>query len=161
MHAQPALALIGEIDRIFPAVVKPADNDLVEHPVDCVQCSWVRNHLRPFDGPILPREALRGLHDDMSCLTAAGWRWAVPSFLRHCLSGPHIDDIETEFMIYFLGGVEASEPDIAARLASFDDAQISCLCHVLEWCTTHPHWSDYCADNVARALMFLRCLREK
>lgn len=115
-----AAALIEEIDRILPPIPKPADTELVEHPSGCLQCSYVRDDLRKYDGQRLPHLPLRGLHMEMTCLSAAGWRWALPSFLSYSLSGPHHDDIETEFMIYFLGGVESSQPEARARLALFD-----------------------------------------
>jgi hypothetical protein len=156
--------LITEINRVFPSVAKPADHDLVVHANDCVQCEWTAKHLSQFTGPILPRDALRGLKSEMSCLTTAGWRWALPSFLRNCLSDETIspiDDDETEFMIYFLGGVETSQSDATAALRPLSDAQISCIVHVLEWCGANPQWSEYCGGDIERAIRFLRYLHSE
>ncbi len=161
MNDERAAELIAQIKRAFPPVSKPADVDLVEHPAGCVECAWVENHLRSVPGPLLPREALRGLHSDMSCLTPAGWRWALPSFLRHCLTGPHDDDLETEYMIYFLGGVDASQPDAREQLALFDQSQIDCVLRVLEWCSATPQWSEYCAVEIERAIAFMTCLHNE
>jgi hypothetical protein len=154
--------LLAEIDLVFPSVEKPEDNQLVVNCSDCVQCAWVVSHLRKFVGYELPREALRGLHSEMSCLTPVGWRWAIPSFLRYCLisAGLDNDDIQTEYMIYFLGGVASSQPAAAIGVATFDDTQIACLIRVLEWCLMQSFWSEDWGSDIAGAVHFLRRLRD-
>ncbi len=156
-----AAELVEKINRVFPPTSKPADTDLIQHDTACVQCAWTGTHLEPFEGPILPFKALRGLHMEMSCLSAAGWRWALPSFLRYSLAGPHHDDLETESMIYFLGGVETSQPEARAGLALFDRSQLDCVLRVLEWCSTNPHWSNYCGSEAKRAVAFMKSLRDE
>lgn len=82
------LELLDELDRLLPPVDKPEGPDLSFHPSGCDACDMLRTELAIWPGRKLPMEALFWLHDDMSSLSAAGWRWALPSYLRLVLESP-------------------------------------------------------------------------
>lgn len=75
-----------EIEAVFSFVEKPKDEALSFHKDGCFQCEYLRKDLAPYQGQALPSEAIREIHQDMSCLSAQGWRWVLPSYLRFCFS---------------------------------------------------------------------------
>ena len=152
--------LLAEVNKVFPHVEKPKGLELSFHKDACFLCEYLRRDLQEFSGRELPARGLRLIYNEMSCLSAAGWRWALPSYLRHSLTASATyDDCETEFLIYNLGPKPEHQEETIQRLAHLDDEQIACLIHFLEWCANHPHWSDYCADSIASAQSFMRLLR--
>lgn len=152
--------LLSEVERAFPFVAKPQGLDLSFHKDECPLCEYLRQDLEAFTGQELPRKALRDIYSEMSCLSAEGWRWALPSYLRHCLAVTDTyGDSETEFLIYNLGPAPEHQRETLQRLAALNDEQIGCLIHFLEWCDVHPHWSEYCKEDISRALEFMRTPR--
>ncbi len=152
--------LFSEVERVFPFIAKPQGLDLSSHKGECPLCEYLRQDLEAFTGQELPREALRDIYNEMSCLSAEGWRWALPSYLRHCLTvTDNYNDSETEFLIYNLGPAAEHQAETLQRLAALNEEQINCLVHFLEWCNLHPHWSEYCKDDVSRAIAFMRTPR--
>lgn len=152
--------LIKEVDEVFPPVPKPHGVDLSFHKVGCDECRYVRQDLEGIDGSELPFETLRYLRGELSCLSAKGWRWVLPSYLKHCLTvDSTYDDLETEFLIYNLGPELKYQKETLERLSLLNKSQIECLVHFLQWCEVHPHWSGYCREDIARALAFMRTVR--
>ena len=152
--------LLAEVSKVFPHVEKPKGLELSFHKDACSLCQYLRRDLQAFSGRELPARGLRIIYNEMSCLSAAGWRWALPSYLRRCLAATGTyDDYETEFLIYNLGPKSEHQAETIQRLADLNDEQIACLVHFLGWCAVHPHWSDYCPDSIARAQSFLGTLR--
>jgi hypothetical protein len=148
--------LLSEVERLFPFVAKPSGLDISFHEDECLQCDYLRRDLEEYVGSELPRTALREIYSEMSCLSAQGWRWVFPSYLRHCLAETtDYDNSETEFLIYNLGPAPEHEAETIQRLAALSDEQISCLIHFLDWCAIHPHWSGYCKDDISRAQAFM------
>ena len=81
----------------------------------------------------------------------------LPSYLKHCLVAANTDDdMETEFLIYSLGPEVEYMNETREHFSGLDQSQIDCLIHFLEWCAQHKHWAEYCPDNVAKALAFVR-----
>jgi len=157
-------SLLIEVENTFPPIDKPKGLDLSFHKDDCPHCEYLRQDLEVFEGRELPPQALREIYSEMSCLSAAGWRWALPSYLKHCLKVPlavalHYNDGETEFLIYNLGPKEEHQAETIERLSLLNQSQIDCLIHFLEWCSVHEHWSNYCAEDIQRALAFMHTVQ--
>ena len=150
-------ALLIEVERVFPHVEKPKGLALSFHKDECAQCQYLRQDLEPYGEPELPPQALRAIYNEMSSLSAEGWRWALPSYLKHCLAVTNTyDDSETEFLIYNLGPALQFQAETLQRLAALNRKQIDCLIHFLEWCSEHEHWGEYCSGNIEQALSFMR-----
>ena len=66
------VALLEEIDRVFPLVAKPGGDLIMFHQSGCYECEGVRNDLEQYSEPSLPDNAIRYLHNDMTCLSADG-----------------------------------------------------------------------------------------
>ena len=126
--------LLSEVESEFPFVSKPQGIALSFHKDKCDLCEYLRSDLETVTGKELSREALRDIYNEMSCLSAEGWRWALPSYLRHCLgaSGSY-DDSETEFLIYNLGPLPEHQAETLQHLAALSNEQLGCLIHFLEW----------------------------
>jgi len=152
--------LVKEVEDVFPSISKPQGLDLTFHKTGCDECMYVRQDMEGITGAELPFKTLRYLHDEWSCLSAKGWRWVLPSYLKHCLTvDSTYDDMETEFLIYNLGPELKYQKDTLERLSLLNQAQIECLIHFLQWCEVHPHWSEYCPEDIAQALAFMRTVR--
>lgn len=152
--------VLAEVNRVFPYVEKQTGIDISFHKFDCGHCQYLREDLEEFVGIKLPSKALRTVYGEMSSLSADGWNWILPSYLRHCLSVENnYDDLETEFLIYNLGPDEKYIEETLLRLAVFNIEQVDCIVHFLEWCGCHKHWSEYCPENIEKALAFMRTVR--
>lgn len=152
--------LLRDIAVTFPPVEKPNGLAISFHKDECLQCEYLREDLNEFDGPVLPAKAIRTIYQEMSCLSAQGWRWVLPSYLTHCVSVETVyDGIETEFLIYNLGPEQQSQDKTLERLSALNFHQIGCLIHFLEWCSAHEHWAAYCAEDIERALSFMRTVQ--
>lgn len=158
--AKSTADLIKEVEDVFPPVPKPQGLELSFHQNGCDECRLVRQDLEGYRDPELPFKALRYLHSEWSCLSAKGWRWALPSYLKHCLTvDSTYDDMETEFLIYTLRPDLKYQKDTLERLSLLSRSQLDCLIHFLEWCAAHPHWSEHCPDDITQALSFMRTVK--
>jgi uncharacterized protein DUF6714 len=149
-------SLLAEIDQVLPPVSKPKPNAVPIHATGCGQCDDLRADLAEYNDPVLPPEAIRYIHNDLSCLSAHGLRWVLPSYLKVCLTRDKYDPLETEFPIYSLAPSPEDEPDTRQRLSALNLRQLMCLLHFLEWCRDHAHWSAYCPEEIADAILFLQ-----
>jgi len=148
--------LKAEIAEHLPAVPKPIGNALSFHAEGCAHCDYLRRDLEPFKEPMLTEQAILEIFSEMSCLSADGWRWMLPSYLLQCLENPGGRlDSAIEFLIYNLAPTQKHEAETRERLAALHVDQLRCLVHFLEWCGEHEHWGDYCADEIAQGLAFL------
>jgi hypothetical protein len=153
--------LLREIGSVLPTVPKPAGSALSFHPADCMQCEFVHRDLEQYQDQFLPDEALRSLRGELTLLSAEGWRWVLPSYLARCVTqDPECDPMETEFLIYSLGPDPEYKDDAVSRLGHFTIPQLMLLLHFLEWCAEHPHWSEYCPEDIAKAQTFVSQLIE-
>ena len=148
--------LIKEIELVFPFVERPKGIQVSFHKVDCYQCLYLRQEMERYPGTELPKEALRYLHNELSCLSAKGWAWVLPSYLRYCVTADETyDGMETEFLIYNLSPDLKFQKETMQRLSLLNREQITCLIHFIEWCEEHEHWSNYCPKEIIRAKHFL------
>ena len=151
-----AAALRVEVAARFPLVPKPVGVALSFHTEGCLHCDFLRRDLEPFGLPVLPEQAIYEVIREMSCLSAQGWRWMLPSYLVVCLEDPggRLDNA-IEFLIYNLAPLPEHALETRERLSGLDSGQIACLIHFLDWCAAHEHWGGYCPDEIARGLAFL------
>ncbi len=152
--------LLKEIEEVFPFVEKPNGLSLSYHKAECAECEGVRRDLEAYSEPELPNEALRYLHNEMGCLSAKAWRWVFPSYLRYCVDvDDTYDGVETEYLIYNFSPELRHQTETYKQLSEFNQAQIDCLIHFLEWCSVHPHWSEYCKEDIENAIGFIKAYR--
>src|SRR3990167_1862995 len=120
--------LLREVEIAFPFVPKPEGLEISFHKVGCHECDYLREDLADVKGSEVDANALRTVVQEMSSLSAKGWRWILPSYLRHCLSvDSTYDDMETEFLIYNLRPDLKYQKDTIARLSLLNSRQIDCL----------------------------------
>ncbi len=154
-----AETLMQEIEAAFPYVDKPKGLALSFHKDDCWHCRELREDLEPYSGKEVPAEVIRYMHQDMSCLSAQGWLWALPSYLRVCIAQEgDYDAMETEFLIYNFAPKEEHQEETRQRFSAFNRAQVQCLVHFLEWCGEKEHWSQYCPEDISTGIAFLSTL---
>lgn len=150
----------SEIEREFPFVEKPQGRSLSFHKSDCDHCIYLRRDLEVYKGKELPREAIRCVHQEMSSLSAKGFAWVLPSYLRYAIaSKPSYSNTEVEFLIYNLGPELKHQPEAMQRLSGLSSGQISCLISFLAWLKSQEHWVNYCSEDIERAENFLRTLK--
>lgn len=152
--------LRSEIESNFTFVEKPKGAALSFHQDDCDQCRYLREELMEYEGRDLSPQAIRHIYQEMSCLSEKGWRWALPSYLRYCLTDEaQYNRIETEFLIYNLNPAQKYQAETSKRLSALSHDQIQCLIHFLEWCKQNEHWSQYCPDEIASGIAYLSAIR--
>jgi len=152
--------LINEIESVFPEVKMPEGLALSFHKNDCFECEYLRNDLEEYRGKEISGEVIRLLHQELSCLSADGWRWILRHYLKFCLTPEaEYNQMETEFLIYNLGPDEKFEEGTLQRLSGLSQAQLNCIVHFLEWCAEHPFWKDYFPENIAKALNFVQSIK--
>ncbi len=149
--------ILNIIESAFPFVEKPIGMALSFHKDDCLHCKFALRDIEEYSEKEIPREGLRKIYCEMSMLSAEGWRWVLPSYLRFCVSHKNLNrDDETEFLIYNLAPDEKFYAETIERLAALNALQIECLIQFLEWAKEHEHWSTYCAEEIEKGLDFLR-----
>src|SRR5438552_11320798 len=151
--------LLTEIRAAFPVVTMPAERDLRFHPDGCFQCDFLSEYLDAHRALTVDGPVIRYMHQEMSCLSAEGWAWALPHYLPYCLTPEaEYNRMETEFLIYNLGCADQYKGNMKSQLSGLTERQIRCLISFVEFLSEHPVWSEYCPDDIARALLFVRGL---
>ena len=153
MHPQ---ALLERVQSEFPPIARPAGERALLHTGDCAQCHALRESLQGVVDPVLPLAALRGIYDQVDHLSAAGWRWVLPSYMFHCLHLARSQTLlDTEFLTFNLGASMHGLAESAERLIAFTQGQKKCLVLFLRWCAEHEDWVDYCGEDIDSALAAL------
>jgi hypothetical protein len=151
------IELTSDIEAAFPDVPMPPKADLSFHREGCSLCEFLGDDLDDYRGKEVTTDLIRYLHHELSCLSTAGLKWILPHYLKYCLTPEaEYNQMETEFMIYHLGPAAEFQEETLQQLAGFSQEQIECLARFLEWCSSHPKWSEYCGEDVDRALGFVR-----
>jgi hypothetical protein len=149
-----------EVEKVFSFIEKPKGLELSFHKDDCPQCGYLRNDLDQYKDTQLSPAGIREIHQEMSCLSARGWRWVLPSYLLFCLTEKaSYSQMETEFLIYNLAPELKHQLEAKQRLSGLNQEQINCLVHFLEWCQQHEHWGQYCPEEISSAIAFLSTIR--
>ncbi len=147
------------IKQNFPYVDKPEDSELCFHEKGtCWKCDDLREELAECNGQKLTGASIRDIHQEMSRLSAKGWRWMLPSLLRYSLTQESLQNqSEVEFLIYELGPAPEYIDETKQRLSCLNDNQIACLIEFLKWCrdSEGSPWAGYFNKNINRAIKFL------
>jgi hypothetical protein len=152
--------LSDEISVAFPPIDMPARSELILHDQGCAECIEFVRDLDEFRGKEISANVIRLIHQELSHLSPAGWRWMLPHYLRFCLSDQGREErMETEFLIYNLGPALKFQADTAKRLSLLTSAQIRCLVDFLQWCLTQSYWREFFGKEIDQAVNFLRTLR--
>ena len=152
--------VLSHVEQVFGFIKKPRGNSISFHKNDCLQCKFLRQELQPYKDMELPYQGIFCVFQDMSCLSAKGWRWVLPSYLRYCLTKEaEISGMETEFLIYNLGPNIGHQTETLERLSDLNQEQINCLLNFLFWCREHDYWSKYYLSDIKRAIGFIQKLR--
>ena len=148
--------LAQELEKVFPFIEKPKGIDLSFHKDDCFHCRYLRNDLKDFKGNQLSKDGIRELYNDMSCLSASGWAWVFPSYLRLCLNqeASYFAN-ETEFLIYNLGPEKKYKEETMQRLSCFSSQQLKCILHFIGWWQNNEHWAQFCDRELEQANEFI------
>ena len=153
MHPQ---VLLERVEAEFPLINRPPGDTALLHAGDCAQCNALRDSLQGATSPELPLAALRGIYDQVDHLSAAGWRWVLPSYMTHCLHLARSQTLlDTEFLTFNLGASMHGLAESAERLSAFTQGQKKCLVLFLRWCAEHEDWVDYCGEDIDSALAAL------
>jgi hypothetical protein len=154
--------LLTEIRAAFPLVAMPAQRDLRFHSDGCVQCRYLSEYLDERRGDVIDGPVIRYMHQEMPCLSAKGWAWALPHYLPYCLTPEaEYNKMETEFLIYNFGCADKYKDNMRTQLSCLTMRQLRCLILFVEYLSVHPRWSEYCPEDIARALVFLRALESQ
>ena len=145
------------VERAFPPVPRPAATALPAHTDGCAKCEIIARELLSYPDAGLPGEAIRRLCDEMSALSAEATAWVLPSYLRYVLTEENpLDPRPTEFLIYNLAPAPEHAAESRGRLSLLTRGQVEALQAVVRHLADTPYWSDYCCDDLSRALAFLR-----
>lgn len=148
-----------EIELVFPFAEMPPESQILAHGGECSECSNLLEDVANLRGTVIDGNAIRLLHQEMPHLSAAGWRWILPHYLRYCLtSEARYNRFETEFLIYNLGPDLKFQLDTEKKLLLLNLSQLACLEHFVEWCLEDEYWKASYSDSVNRSINFLRAL---
>jgi hypothetical protein len=152
--------LLQEITMVFPQTEMPSLSELISHGHDCPVCNDLQEDLEQYMGKEITANVIRMIYLDMSHLSAKGWRWILPHYLKFSLTPEaEYSRMETEFLIYKLRPAPEFEEATEQRLSALDDVQFACLIHFLEWCLNQPFWRAYCPNDIKSAISFLSTSR--
>jgi hypothetical protein len=146
-------ALLERVQAAFPPIGRPPGPSAYMHAGECSGCHALRESLHGVDQPMLPLAALRSIYDQVAHLSAAGWRWVLPSYLAHCLSlAQNEAELDSEFLTFNLGASMHGLAQSVQRLTAFSPMQTECLVSFLEWCGQQPEWAELCGEDIDSAL---------
>ena len=151
--------LLAEMQTAFPPLDMPIETELRFHAEGCDHCAFLARDLAELRGKPIGGAAIRHMHQEMSCLSAKGWAWALPHYLPFCLTPEaEYNQMETEFLVYNLSPEEQFKAETLQRLSLLSSRQVRCLIHFVEWLQVHPSWSVYFPAEIEKALEFLHAL---
>lgn len=151
--------VLSVVERAFPFVPRPAEDDLPAHTDGCPHCVMTTRYLTEYTGPNLPAEAIRWLCDEMSTISPAATAWVFPSYLRYVLTAEDPRDPRpTAFLIYNLAPAPEHAADIQGRLSVLTAAQVEALLTVVRHLADTPYWADHYGGELEQATAFLEGL---
>lgn len=134
-------ALLEWVEKEFPFVPKPRDNQLMYFDdSDCVS-RYIKEHMQQFSQAKLPRDGVRYLHDELGNLSAYGIQWLMPSLLRAILRCEDKYDSLMDCLIYDLEGYDKRAENICERYRLFTQSQFECLAAILEFISEQSGYS--------------------
>jgi hypothetical protein len=151
--------LLKEIESAFPFVKMPSQMEISFHKSNCDKCKYLRNDLEDYRNKEVTGDTIRYLHQDMSCLSAKGWLWILPYYLRFCIAPEaEYSRDEKESLIFNLSPDLKFQSETLERLSLLNQTQINCLIHFVEEYSKSEYWNTYYSDDIKRAINFLRTL---
>lgn len=151
--------LLAEIHAAFPPVEMPSEAELRYHAEGCFQCDYLASELASLRGKPIDGAVIRHMHQEMSCLSAKGWAWALPHYLPFCLTPEaEYNRMETDFLVYSLGPEEQYRQETRERMSLLNARQVKCLISFVEWLREHPHWGEFFPEEIEEASRFLHAL---
>lgn len=153
-------ALLRAIEKTFPKIEMPERSQLLLAQMKVVGDSdLLERDLEELRGKLIDGAAIRSVHQELSFLSAATWRWLLPYYLTYCLTDEaRYNRFETEFLIYNLGPSLEFQRDTQKRLALLNRSQLACLIDFLKWCLEDEEWKDLFEENIARAISFIETI---
>lgn len=145
--------LLNKIDAAFPVVEMPAKDQLVFEKYKGGECDEIAEDL---EQPLASDEVVKIVCRNLSCLSAKGWVWVLPFYLKYCLSEKAMTNrTETEFLIYNLSPAPEFVSDTNQRLRELNNQQIRVLIYFLEWCLSNEYWKEFYRCEIEGALTYL------
>ena len=121
-----------KIREAFPPVTRPPDAELTVHGSDCFHCSALIDEFKDERGGTFSTERARWLVGELSLLSPAGFRWALPSYLAAVIADDADQDLGEFLAYHFCGDPRADEAaEREARVRVFSKDQIDCLIQIL------------------------------
>jgi hypothetical protein len=150
--------LLKEIEAEFPFVERPPTSNLVFHS-GCGGCADLIDDLEGLTGSSISVEGIRAIHQSLPHLSAEGWRWMLPSYLRYAITPEaEYNRMEVEFLVYSLRPRLNFQADTAKRLSLLAPGQIRCLIDFLKCCRSNKFWKEYFPEDIEEATNYLSSL---
>lgn len=150
------IALLDEIELVFPFVEMPIVGELTLHDANCPECRYLAEDLEQYRRKDITGETIRLIHQEMSYLSAKATRWILPHYLRYCLTPEaEYNRMETEYLIYHFGPRCEFQQRTSGQLSLLNTVQLKCLIHFFEWCLRQSYWREYCPQDIESAISFL------
>ncbi len=150
--------LLKEIKATFRTIEMPPNNEISFHSKDCLQCEGLRNVLETYREKEITGDLIRLIHQELSQLSAKVWLWIFPHYLTYCLTPEaEYNFMEMEFLVYALSPSKTYELETSQRLTLFNETQIMCIVHFLEWSRQNEAWIDL-EEDIDNALRYLGSL---
>jgi hypothetical protein len=150
--------VITAIEESFPFGARPPDENLMEHPTGCLLCDcereWILERSEPHPAE-LSEDAARGASLELTCFSAAGVQWLMPSLLRCALQDSSGDNLVAERLIYrFAAGLDS---DFLQNLNLLTSDQIGVIIQVLVF-SAATDFNEFYQNQLLRAIAFLRSI---
>ena len=160
---EEANPLLNEIASAFPLVdIPPRGNVMSIAASQYPSSDDLLRDIEEFRVRTVSEELIRAVYLELHNLSAEGWSWILPYYLRYCL-GDDMENFRTEleFLIYKLDPKKEFLKTATENLSLMSKRQIECLIKVVQWCMSDQHWSKYFPENLQGAMRFLQGLRKK
>ena len=151
--------VLRAIEEAFPVVARRPDEELMEHKTGCTLCDcerqWILERSQPYPTE-LSDDAVRGISLELSCYSAAGLQWVMPSLARAALKNSGGDDLVAERWVISLANSQSGSEN-RRRLRWLTRQQIAALVALFNFKFDQTDRS-YRTD-IAKAISLLRTLK--
>ncbi len=149
--------LLRKIELAFPFVEMPPSWSLISNlATQRAGGAELLHELEEYRGRPIDSELLRSIHQDLHSLSAEGWSWILPHYLRFCMSEAGLDSrAELEFLIYKLDPQPDFHQETVTNLRLLTKRQIKCLIDIVRWCMRDEWFSEYFPEDLQGAMRFL------
>jgi hypothetical protein len=153
--------VITAIEESFPFVARPPNEQLMEHPTGCILCDcereWIMARSEPHPAE-LSEDAARGASLELSCYSASGAKWLMPSLLRCALSESNSSDpLVAERLLYSFA--YRSALNFQERLTLMSSDQIAVIIKLFVFQRDRTVLRKRFRFELLKAIAFLRSLQ--